>query len=55
MTRLRNETTGAVVDVPEEKVARLGSGWVEVADEKPSRATKKAASSAKSDKSDSDK
>jgi len=49
MPRLRNETTGAVVSVPDEKVARLGSGWVEVDEDKPRRTTKKAASSAKSD------
>jgi hypothetical protein len=52
MTRLRNETTGAVVDVPDEKIVRLGSGWVD-ADEKKAPAkkapAKKAASSAKSD------
>jgi hypothetical protein len=48
MTRLRNETTGAIVDVPEEKVARLGSGWVEADEKKPRQTTKKAASSAKS-------
>lgn len=47
MARLRNETTGAVVEVADEKVARLGSGWV-AADEKPKRTAKKAASSAKS-------
>jgi hypothetical protein len=44
MARLRNTTTGAVVEVRDEKVALLGSGWEDATSEKsaPQRRTKKA-------------
>lgn len=35
MPRLRNEATGAVVSVPQEKVERLGPGWAPVEPEAP--------------------
>jgi len=34
-TRLKNVNTGAVVEVADEKVARLGSEWVEENENKP--------------------
>jgi len=37
VARLKNVTTGAVVNVPEEKAARLGSEWEPVVDEKPAK------------------
>lgn len=42
--RLKHVTSGAVVDVPEEKVPRLGSEWEPVEEKKadaPRRSTKK--------------
>ena len=35
MARLRNVQSGAVVDVPEAKVARLGSEWERIGDRMP--------------------
>ena len=37
VARLKNVTTGAVVNVPEEKAGRLGSEWTPVVDEKPTK------------------
>ena len=39
MVRLRHATSGALVDVPDEKAARLGSEWapVETAAKAPAR------------------
>lgn len=41
VARLKNVNSGAVVSVPDEKVARLGAEWVAVEDEKPTKPTAK--------------
>ena len=41
VARLRHVTSGAVVDVPEEKVERLGSEWEPAADEKKAAAPRR--------------
>lgn len=48
MPRLKNKTSGAIINVPDEKVERLGPEW-ESAD-KPAPAKKAAASPNKSSK-----
>lgn len=51
MARLRNVVSGAIVNVADEKVERLGSQWVPVDSDAPAKKApaKKAASSSKSD------
>ena len=49
MPRLKNINSGAVVSVPDEKAARMGSEW-EPADAAPKKATAKKAASSKSEK-----
>ena len=50
MPRLRNTKTGAIVSVPDEKVARMGDEWESVDKPEPKKApAKKAASPKKSD------
>ena len=49
MTRLRHAKSGAVVNVSDEKAARLGSEWEPLGDEKKAQAKKPARKSAKSD------
>jgi hypothetical protein len=49
MARLTHVTSGAVVEVADEKVARLGSEWEPVKAEKKAPA-KKAASTSKTEK-----
>lgn len=43
MARLRHVSSGAVVSVPDEKAARLGSEWQIVAPDPPKAPAKKAA------------
>ena len=49
MARLRNTKTGAVVNVPDEKAARLGAEW-ESAEKPAPKAPAKKASPSKSSK-----
>lgn len=42
MSRLRNKATGSVVNVSEDKAARLGSEWEPIEAEKPKPRRKKA-------------
>jgi hypothetical protein len=51
MPRLRHVESGAVVNVSDEKAARLGSGWEPVENEKKAQAKRPARKSAKSDES----
>lgn len=37
MARLKHVTSGAVVNVPDEKAERMGSEWEIVADDKPAK------------------
>ena len=37
VARLKHVTSGAVVNVPDEKAERMGSEWEIVADEKPAK------------------
>jgi hypothetical protein len=49
VTRLRHTQSGVVVNVSDEKAARLGSEWEPLGDEKKAQAKRPARKSAKSD------
>lgn len=48
MARLRNATTGVIVEVRDDKVERLGAGWEPVAEERSTTTRKTTRRTAKS-------